>query len=78
MRKQPVSQEPEMDSRTGAMEEGRVKILIMAVNQNPSCFDAKARATASVLSRQPSGDQRDAAVCELTGVRFEECPISVD
>ncbi|MGW1067599.1 hypothetical protein ACWD4F_24145 [Streptomyces aureus] len=65
-------------TRQDEIAEARLKILGMIVGQNPTCFDAGTRATASYLQQHPSQSQADAAACELTGIASKDCLISSD
>ncbi|MEV5790028.1 hypothetical protein [Streptomyces sp. NPDC052192] len=54
----------------------RVKILSAVVVQNPACFDAGTRATASFLRQHPAEDEKEAATCDLVGVAVKDCYVS--
>ncbi|MFK0281988.1 hypothetical protein ACIQVL_16165 [Streptomyces sp. NPDC090499] len=65
------------DSINPDMESTQVKILGLIVDQNPACFDAGTRATATYLRQHRTEGEEDAAACELTGVPAKKCSIGV-
>ncbi|MFD5816096.1 hypothetical protein [Streptomyces sp. NPDC127038] len=56
----------------------QLRILGVIVRQNPACFDAGARATATYLQLHPSTGQEDVAACDLAGIPAKDCDISTD
>lgn len=54
----------------------RTKVLTGMVVQNPSCFDAGTRATASFLRQHPATDEQEAATCDFVGVALKDCYVS--
>ncbi|MFD8740435.1 hypothetical protein ACFV06_36745 [Streptomyces sp. NPDC059618] len=56
----------------------QLRILGVLVRQNPACFDAGARATATYLQLHPSTGQEDVAACDLAGIPARDCDISTD
>ncbi|MEU9340648.1 hypothetical protein AB0D74_05420 [Streptomyces sp. NPDC048278] len=65
------------DSVNADMESTQVRILGLMVDQNPACFDAGTRATATYLRQHRTEGEEDAAACELTGVPARKCSIAV-
>jgi len=65
-------------SRQTTMINARVKIVSAIVEQHPQCFDAGTRATAAVLRQGPSEGEADVAICDLTGIRSEDCVVATE
>ncbi|MET8449021.1 hypothetical protein [Streptomyces sp. NPDC005209] len=72
------SQAEETDSHQITIDESRAKILGLIVQQNPTCFGVGARAAATLLHEHPSEGQADAALCDLTGTKPEDCSTTGD
>jgi len=65
-------------SRQTTMIDARVKIVSAIVEQHPRCFDAGTRATVAVLRQHPSEGEADVAICDLTGIRSEDCVVATE
>ncbi|MFF7473232.1 hypothetical protein [Streptomyces sp. NPDC008092] len=75
-KKREFHDEDYLNSVNSDMESVQVKILVLIVDENPTCFDAGTRATAAYLRPHRTEAEEDAAACELTGVPTKECSIA--
>ncbi|MFG2452347.1 hypothetical protein ACGFSG_23475 [Streptomyces sp. NPDC048512] len=66
------------DLRQHTFLTARTKVITGMVVQNPACFDAGTRATASFLRQHPAEDEREAATCDFVGVAVKDCSVSED
>ncbi|WP_319461939.1 hypothetical protein [Micromonospora sp. RTP1Z1] len=77
LRKQMQQRGLEVNARDNTLDEAQSKILTEVVQQNPTCFGAGRRAAAAVIKQHPSEGEADAAICDLLGIKAEDCSVAV-
>ncbi|GAA4573519.1 hypothetical protein GCM10023176_38700 [Micromonospora coerulea] len=65
------------DSKRTTVEDAHSRILAEVVQQNPTCFGAGMRAAAAVIQQHRSEGEADVTICDLAGVKAEDCLVAV-